>query len=91
MADDAQALKWRAEASLPVFKEVGYGGVELLLRWVPRLVQVVVDSRGVDGADGGLSVGIRGEKDTPSVGIDGAGPLEHFDAAHSGHALVANQ
>jgi hypothetical protein len=49
-----------------------------------------VDSSGVDGADGGLGVGIRGEEDTARVRIDITSTLEHFDASHSGHALVAD-
>ena len=49
-----------------------------------------MDSRGINGADGGLSISIGGEQDAARVGIQVARALEHLDAAHSGHALVAN-
>ncbi len=44
----------------------------------------------VDGADGGFGVGVGGEQDAARVGIDVAGALEHLDAGHSRHALVAD-
>jgi hypothetical protein len=49
-----------------------------------------VDAGGVDGADGGLGVGIGGEQDAARVGIDGARPLQQLDAGHARHALVAD-
>ena len=91
VADDAQALKGRPVTCLPVLEQVVEDGVELLLRRVPGLVEVVVDAGGVDGADGRFGVGVGGEQDAPRLGIEIAGPLQQLDAGHARHALVAEE
>ncbi len=60
MADDAQSLKGGLVAGLPVFKQVGEDGVELLLGRVPGLVEVIVDAGGIDGLNGSFGVGVGG-------------------------------
>ena len=50
-----------------------------------------MNARGIDGADGRLGVGVSGEQDAARVRIELAGAFEQFDAAHAGHALVAEK
>ena len=90
MADDAQALEGRPVARLPILEKIGEDGIELFFRRVPGLVEVVVNARGIDGANGGLGVGVSGEEHAACVRIDVARPLQQFHAGHAGHALVAD-
>ena len=73
--DDAQAFKGRPVTCLPVLEKIVEDGVELLLRRIPGLVEVVVNASGIDGADGRLSVCVGGEEDAAGLGIEIAGPL----------------
>jgi hypothetical protein len=43
-------------------------GVELLLGWIPRLEQVVVEVDDIDRLDRGVGVGVRGEERAARVG-----------------------
>ena len=63
MADDAHAAGVQRRAGLPGRQQVLDDGVELLLRRVPRLEQVVVERDLVDRLDRGLGVGVGGEQD----------------------------
>ena len=91
VTDDAQPLEGRLIAGLPVLQQIGEDGVELFLGRVPGLVEVVMDACGVDGADGGLVVGVGREQYAASLGVERAGLLQEIDAAHTGHALVAQE
>ena len=58
LTDHAYPRELRCVAGLPVVEEVIEDRVELHVRWVPRLHDVVVEADVVDRADGGLGVGI---------------------------------
>ena len=62
--------------------------VELLLRRLPRLEQVVVDVDDVDGADRGVGVGVGGEQGAAGARDDVHRLLEELDAVHAGHPVV---
>ena len=63
-------------------------GVEQLLGRVPGLHQVVVEAGGIDGADGGLGIGVGGEQHPFSIREKLAGVSQQLHALHFGHALV---
>ncbi len=89
-ADELEAVERWYLAVVPGGQQIVEHRVELFLRRIPRLVQVVVDARGVDGANGGFSVGIGSQEHALGVGIERDGLLEELDAGHAGHALVAD-
>jgi hypothetical protein len=65
--------------------------VELLLRRIPRLEQVVVDVDHVDRLDRGVGVGVRGEQRPPGVREQVHRLLEELDAVHLRHPVVGEQ
>ncbi len=65
--------------------------VELLLRRIPRLEQIVIEVDDVDRVDRGIGVGIGGEQHSPRVRMQVHGLLQEFDAVHPGHAVVGDQ
>ncbi len=87
-ADDANTLVGHDVGTLPPLQEVVEGGVEPLLGRFPRLEDVVVDARLVDGGDGGVGVAVGGEQGAAGVRVDVAGGLEQLDTGHLGHPLV---
>ena len=72
----------------PVLEQLVDDRVELLLRRVPRLEQVVVDVDEVDRLDRGVGVGVRREQHPPGVREDVHGLLEELDAVHVRHPVV---
>ena len=65
--------------------------VELLLRRVPRLEQVVVEVDHVDRVDRGAGVGVRGEQHPARPGVDVHRLLEELDPVHLRHPVVGQQ
>ncbi len=74
---------------VPVAQQVVDDGVQPLRRWVPRLEQVVIEADVVDRPDGDIGVGISGEQEELGVGCVTPGLLEHLDARHLRHPLIA--
>ena len=66
-------------------------GVELLLRWIPRLEQVVIEVDDVDRVDGGVGVGVRGEQHPSRGRIEVHRLLEELDTAHLRHPVVGDE
>jgi hypothetical protein len=66
-------------------------GVELLLRRIPRLEQVMIEVDEVDGVDGGVGVGVGGQQHAARRRVEVHRPLEKFDAAHLRHPVVGDQ
>ncbi len=62
--------------------------VELLLRRIPRLEQVVVQIDDVDGVDRGIGVGVRGQQHPSGRGEQVHRLFEELDAVHPRHAVV---
>src|SRR6202012_5289215 len=56
--DNANAFVRSLVALLPCLEEIVQHGIELLFGWVPGFVEVVVNLRGVDGANRGFRVGV---------------------------------
>ncbi len=65
--------------------------VELLLRRVPRLEQVVVQVDDVDRLDRGVGVGVGGEQDPARERHQIHRLLQELDAVHLGHPVVGEQ
>ena len=91
VADHAHALVWRAVARLPVVEQVVEVRIEVLLGRIPGLGEVVVDPHLVDGADGGVGVGVGGEQHAPGVRRARDRRGQQLHARHLGHALVHEQ
>jgi hypothetical protein len=91
VADDAHAAGLQRRAGLPGRQEVLDDGVELLLRWVPRLEQVVVERDLVDRLDRGAGVGVGGEQDALGVRGELARLDEVLGPREAGHALIGDQ
>ena len=85
----AQPLERRLVARVPVFQQVAQHRIELFLRRIPGLVEVVVDAGGVDGLDGGLGVCVGGEQNPLRLGINLPRTLQELDPGNPRHALVA--
>jgi DNA-binding NarL/FixJ family response regulator len=88
---DPNTFKGGLVALLPGFEQVVQYGIELFFRRIPWLVEVIVNFGGVDGANGGLSVGVGRQQDSFRVRIDGEGLLKKIHASHSRHALVGEE
>ena len=77
--------------SLPVIQQIVQLRIEVLRGRIPRLQEKIVDAGIVDGADGGVGIGIGGEQCPLGVGEDPHRFLQEFDAVHPRHALVGKQ
>jgi len=88
VADDADLVDGALTDRAPRLHERVDDRVELLLRRVPGLEQVVVDVDDVDRADRGVGVGVGGEQRAAGVRRDVHGGFEEVDAVHLGHAVV---
>ena len=65
--------------------------VEMIGRGIPRLHEKIIDIGFVDGADGGVGVGIGGEEGALCLGKDAHAFLQEGDAVHVGHALIGEE
>ena len=65
--------------------------VELLLRRVPRLEQVVVQVDDVDRVDRGVGVGVCRQQHPAGQGVDVHRLFEELDAAHLRHPVVGDE
>ena len=60
----------------------------MLFRRVPWLQEKIIDVDLIDGADGGIGIGVCGEQRSLGVGEDVHCFLKKSHAIHFGHALV---
>jgi hypothetical protein len=65
--------------------------IQLLLRRVPRLQQVVVEVDDVDRLDRGVGVGVRRQQHPAGQREQVHRGLEELDAGHLGHPVVGQQ
>ena len=92
VADDPDALvRPEPVLHLPILEEVVEHRIELLLRRIPRLQQVVVNIGPIDGGNGRIGIGVGGEKNAPGLGVKLAGLFEKLDPGHLRHAMVGEQ
>ena len=91
MANDPNAARLERRPGLPGREQVLDDRVELLLRGVPRLEQVVVEGHVVDRRDRRLGVGICGEQHALGVRHERACLDQVVGARHARHALVGDQ
>ncbi len=77
--------------SLPGLQQVVDDGVQLLLGRIPRLEQVMVQVDDVDGVDGGMGVGVRGQQHPLGGRIEVHRRLEEVDTGHLGHPVVGDE
>jgi hypothetical protein len=61
----------------------------VLLRRVPRLEEIVVETDRVNGPDRGLGVGIGGQQHPLGIGDPLSSLLQKLDAGHVRHPLVS--
>ena len=72
-------------------EEVVEHRIELLLRRVPGLEEVVVQVDHVDGVDGGTRIGICGQQNAPGGREEVHRLLEELDAVHLRHPIVRQE
>jgi hypothetical protein len=65
--------------------------IQLLLRRIPRLQQVVVEVHHVDRLDRGVGVGVGGQQRPSGVREQVHGLLQKLQAAHLWHAVIGQQ
>ena len=65
-------------------------GVQLLFRRIPRLEEVVVEVDDVDGVDRSIGVGVRGEENATSYGIQVHCLFEELDSTQTRHAVIGD-
>ena len=78
-------------AGVPGPEQVVEHRIEILLRRVPGLEEVVVQVDHVDGVDGGTCIGVGGQEYTPSGREEVHGLLQEIDAVHLRHPVIRQQ
>ena len=63
----------------------------MLVRRVPGLQKKIIDVGLIDGADGGVHVGVSGQQCPLGLGKNPHALLQKLDAIHARHALVGQQ
>ena len=63
MPDETDAFEGRLVVGHPILNQFVQHRVELLLRRAPRLEQVIVQANRIDGANGGIDIGIGSQQD----------------------------
>ena len=90
MADDPQSTLFRQILDLPVVEEIVDRWIEILFRRGPRLREIVVDVRLIDGAYRRIHIRIRGQQHTARERIHVERLREQFITQHSRHPLIAD-
>ena len=89
--DQLRLLDRLAVLALPGLQQFVDNRVELLLRRVPGLEQVVVEVDDVDRVDRGARVRVGGQQHPAGEGVDVHRPLEELDASETGHPVVRQE
>jgi hypothetical protein len=76
---------------LPIIEQVVELRVQVFGGRIPRLQEKIIDAGLIDGTDGGVGIGIRGEQRPLRAGKNPHGLLQEFDSIHVRHALVGKQ
>ena len=88
VADDPQSTLDAGVFLPPVAEKIVEDRVEALLRRVPRLQEVVVETDVVDGLDGDVGVGVGGQEDELGLRREHPSLFEELDPRHLGHPLI---
>lgn len=91
MADDPGFLDGTMVLGAPRLELGVQHRVQLFLRWIPRLEQVVVEVDDVDGVDCSVGVGVRGQQHSSRIGVQVHRLFEELHAVHLRHAIVRQQ
>ena len=81
----------RSPTGLPLLEQAVDDRVELLLRRIPWLEQVVVEVDDVDGVDGGVGVGVCRQQHPAGQREEVHRLLEELDPAHLRHPVVGDE
>src|SRR4029079_9270233 len=90
VSDQSESLRFGQMLGLPSVEEIVDHREEMFLGRIPRLRQIVIEMRLVDGLDGRFDIRVGGEEDTPRYRVHLARFGEHFASKHTGHSLIAN-
>lgn len=91
MSDHVDAVEPGLVVRLPVLQQVVQNRIELLLRCMPRLAQVVVDAGAVDRLDRRLRIGVGGRQDALGAREQLADLGEDLGSDHSRRAWVREE
>ena len=91
MSDQPQSLRFGQILGLPRVEQIVDHREETFLGRIPRLRQIVIEMRLVDGLHRCFDVRVGREQDAPRQRVHLARFGEHFAPQHAGHALIADQ
>ncbi len=86
--DQLDPVVRRLESQIPGLQEIVEDRIQLLLGWIPGLVQVIVNAGGVDGANRSFRVGIGRKQDALGLREQRNRRFQEVYARHTRHALV---
>jgi hypothetical protein len=90
-AQNPNAVERGWDVGVPVIEQIIQDRVELVLRRIPRLHQVVIESDLVDRLDRRVGVGVGSQQHSFGVGKEEPGRSQKIGAFHLRHALVGQQ
>ena len=90
MTDHADRLLEPRRRRLPVTQQIVEHRVQTLLRWVPGLQEIVIESHPVDRVDRRLRVRVRRQQHALCIRHHPYRSLERLDAAQPGHPLISH-
>ena len=90
MSDQPQSLRLGEILGLPGVEQIVDHREQAFLGRIPRLREVVIEMRLVDGLDGRVDVRVGREQHATRQRVDLAGSREHLGALHARHPLVAD-
>ena len=90
VTNEPQPLCLREILSLPGVEQIVDDREQAFLGRIPRLREVVIEMRLVDGLDGRVDVRVGREHHATRLRIDLAGSRKHFGSLNAWHPLVAD-
>ena len=90
-AQYSQTLIGGLVVGLPIFEQIIQHRVKLFLGRIPRLQQVVMDSRGVDRGNRRVGICIRSEEGAFGLGKELHALAQYVESGHVRHALIGER
>ncbi len=90
-SDHPHPLERQVHVGLPLVQQAVQHRVQVFLRGIPGLHQVIVQAHQVDGLDGRFGIGIGRQQHFARLGEDLDRLRKELDAAHLWHALIDHQ